>query len=394
MFVKDDKNFDKYSDTSNGRNIVSVLSDEERKRCAFSLHKSTKAFLVDVFERRKVSNPSEIKGLGINVVTLADIDVFTGHLWADFWVKRSVQECIEAMGHTTEVTPELADVTLYLWGHPIPEAKNHVHLYNHKTKNICWAYSHPDKMTEPELKKYHKVFFASEKAMNHFIRKVPKIVDPTVIYSCTPFIEPQLDIKSFNHEITFVGNARGNLYYGRDIINKLDNKFLASVWGARWNKIEKKYFNPIWYQSRFIPYSILPELYKTSKICLNDHHEDHNKWEYVSFRIFDILASGGFCISDYNSGIKKIFGDAVPTFKTADELNRLVEYFLENPDRRLPYIAKGRAIASKYTTLETVKQIFDLSGIPYEEPDKEYESAFRKSVESQDIVAITGEDFR
>jgi spore maturation protein CgeB len=53
----------------------------------------------------------------------------------------------------------------------------------------------------------------------------------------------------------------------------------------------------------------LPKLYSESQINLNAHISEHLEWETINLRIYDILACGGFIISDYFESLENIFGD-------------------------------------------------------------------------------------
>jgi spore maturation protein CgeB len=55
---------------------------------------------------------------------------------------------------------------------------------------------------------------------------------------------------------------------------------------------------------------------------------------FISNRVFDVTASGGFLISDYMPEIEQLYGDSIPMFKTKDELASLLAYYLSHPEER------------------------------------------------------------
>jgi spore maturation protein CgeB/predicted SAM-dependent methyltransferase len=113
------------------------------------------------------------------------------------------------------------------------------------------------------------------------------------------------------------------------------------VWGNLWEHIlPRKY-----YGGRYWDYRRLDELYACARITLTDHHPDMAREGFVSNKIFDILASGGFAISDRNAGLDKIFGKAVPQYESPDHLKELVEFYLSHPDERERLMLAGREIA-------------------------------------------------
>jgi spore maturation protein CgeB len=99
----------------------------------------------------------------------------------------------------------------------------------------------------------------------------------------------------------------------------------------------------------YVPYHELPEVYGGAVISLNDHYPAMSQDGIISPRVYDILAAGGFCISDQNPGLTEVFGDAVPQYRSRQELRGLVRYFLDHPDKRLPLMAAGRTIAAAAT---------------------------------------------
>ena len=76
----------------------------------------------------------------------------------------------------------------------------------------------------------------------------------------------------------------------------------------------------------------------------------------MAVKIFDILASGGFCISDKNSGIEEIFGDSVPQYESAQHLRELIDFYIDHPDERSRLMEKGRKIACSHTWGERANQ--------------------------------------
>ena len=121
--------------------------------------------------------------------------------------------------------------------------------------------------------------------------------------------------------LLFVGNARGGLEYGRKAIYWLDppGEMKVKIYGHKWHL--SRYYSSIkkldeWYAGQYWPYEELNVLYNRAKITLVDCHDDMAREGFVPMKIFDVIASGGFVISNFNSGIFKIFGDSVPQYKT------------------------------------------------------------------------------
>jgi spore maturation protein CgeB len=71
---------------------------------------------------------------------------------------------------------------------------------------------------------------------------------------------------------------------------------------------------------------------------------------FISNRIFDALASGAVVVSDRVAGLEEMFGDLVPTYSDAEELQDIVESLLKDDERRLEISqSASRLVASKHT---------------------------------------------
>lgn len=91
--------------------------------------------------------------------------------------------------------------------------------------------------------------------------------------------------------------------------------------------------------------------YKSARVSPNLHgaFQLNQKTEYmqtpgrmVNDRVFNIIASGGFCISDNPMTREFYDADEVPVAKTKGEYQMLINHFLNNPEKRLSYMEKAR----------------------------------------------------
>lgn len=114
--------------------------------------------------------------------------------------------------------------------------------------------------------------------------------------------------------------------------------------------------------------TVAAALYRRAKIGLNLYRESVG-WgrgadrvtqaESLNPRALELAACGTFQISNYRPEVAEVFGDAVPTFKTAEELGQLVRYFLQHPDeradkaRRAMEAVRGHTFAAMAATILT-----------------------------------------
>jgi glycosyltransferase involved in cell wall biosynthesis len=213
---------------------------------------------------------------------------------------------------------------------------------NPKHFNIIWNISHPDMVETDEYNSYDHVFIASKQWAKKISEEVDVPVDCLLQCTDTDLFYHEYDDK-YNQDILFVGNSRKIF---RTIIKDLlpTDKDLA-VYGNDWDLfIDRKYI-----KDKHIANNELRKAYSSCKILLNDHWDDMKKKGFVSNRIFDGLASGAFIISDKFTD-DEIFSEAIETYENAEDLDNLIEYYLENSSERTKKALIGQKIVRKYHT--------------------------------------------
>ena len=83
-------------------------------------------------------------------------------------------------------------------------------------------------------------------------------------------------------------------------------------------------------------------IYQTSKINLNITAK--NIHHGVPMRVFDILSTGGFCISNYQRGLEELFdlGNDLVVYDDYNDLIYKVAYYLEHEEERLQIAENGK----------------------------------------------------
>ena len=105
-----------------------------------------------------------------------------------------------------------------------------------------------------------------------------------------------------------------------------------------------------------LPNSDLPRLYASAKICLN-HFRPHPQAESLSPRSYEVAGCGAFQISDPRPELIEIFGETVPTYRDASELEGLLRYYLAHDDERRQLAARARALIQGETFLKRVSEL-------------------------------------
>lgn len=280
---------------------------------------------------RRIILPERESRVRISIISPSDseTDLFRQLQWGDYWVKYELTKALGQMGYA--VTNQRSNVVINLFGHPAKLPRG--------AYKIIWVYSHPERVTAEVLGRYDKIFCLSYS----FAEKIRKMgFECDVLYGATT--KKRFCADDYKYDVFFVGNnrRRGVRKIVQDVGNTVYN---FKVWGNGWeDKISDRYIG-----GEYIDYTELNEYYARSRISLNDHSEEMRKEGFVAVRIFDILASGGFCISDKNMGIEEIFGDTVPQYESGADLRKLIEFYIENPSERQKKMVARQKIVSKYT---------------------------------------------
>lgn len=283
----------------------------------------------------------------IGVIAYSDFyDQPEQKVWGDYWFKENLLKAFIRSGYPIDNgSPK---ILLHLFGEPLKDMPSN-------TYNILWIHSHPDWISPEVLEKYQKIYCISRP----FTRKIIAMgFDADFLMLPTNMTPARCEKK---YDIVFVGNTRQNRV--RKVISDLgDPKYQVKIWGWGWEGLIPE----TWYGGEYYENAGLNELYAASKIVLNDHHEDMKREGFINPRVLDVLASGGFVISDDMPGINDFLDGSVPTYRSVGELRALIDTYINDDAARERLAEKGRVIASQYTYAaccsEIIRHISTLSG--------------------------------
>jgi spore maturation protein CgeB len=130
-------------------------------------------------------------------------------------------------------------------------------------------------------------------------------------------------------------------------LNQIKDLGLKIYGWPQWEKTSLAQF----YQGPLKPKDFI-SLYKQSKICINLNTEPPVNG--VNLRTFEILAAGGFELTDYRKDIEDLFviDQEITIFKSPEDLRSKVEYFLAHEEERRNIIDKGRTRILREHTLD------------------------------------------
>lgn len=300
--------------------------------------------------RRALSYAMSSKGRGgrrIAVVSGSDIH---GHLgeqlqWGDFWIKQELIAAITAAGNVPVEPWMHPDVVVHLAGGilDLPDAKEHV----------LWIHSHPEKLSKEWLCQYDRIYSISPKVCA-WVQKLDLVCEWLPMATGKRTVE----VPAVKEQVVFVGNAlpmRGGHRKVVDDMLAVCAQMPAvdfKVWGSGFRDLP-----PGVLCGAYLPYHEVDSLYAASAITLNDHRPEMAREELINPRILDVLASGGFVVSDRNKQVEAMFGEVVPQYGSADELAGIVKTFLGHAERRQPLMENGRRLVREFTWQRVAKKL-------------------------------------
>lgn len=255
--------------------------------------------------------------------------------WGDFHYAESLAEALEKIGHRVRIdfrghwydNPASSDdISIVLRG---------LEAYKPRSTQISllWGISHPDTVSPEEYDGYHGIFIASRSYAEMLEVLLGRSVE--TMWQCTDagrFFPPyasaftEEDSSSAQQGI-FIGNSRRE--YRQIVRWAVETGMPLDVIGQDW----EGYLPAGMIKAKNAPNRELSNLYGSASFVLNDHWASMRDFGYVSNRVFDVLASGGQLISDRVPSIEALFGDAVISVSSAEELRSMIENGAMKRDR-------------------------------------------------------------
>lgn len=283
----------------------------------------------------------------IGVSTCAP-DLARARFWGDTHLARGLMRAFRRLGHeATELIvsdwsmarASSCDVIIHLRGltrRPVARGQ----------WNLLWIISHPDRLEPGECDDYDLIASASQRHAEELSEELGRPVH---------FIPQATDADTFKigrHDpdyeasVLYVGNARWP--HRRAPRWLLRNHRSFDLYGKNWDGFPESQF----VRSDYIPNHDLASAYRSSAVVVADHHGSMRANGFVANRLFDVLASGGVVLSDDVSGLSELFGDVIPTYSSAGELETLLRILLADAVLRRRLATEGRRVVVSGHTLD------------------------------------------
>jgi hypothetical protein len=254
-----------------------------------------------------------------------------GEWWGDIHFARALADGLRQLGQEVVVdayparhrpTRHLDDVTIALRGpEPISPSPHGV--------SILWVISHPDEIDASALSGFDLVYAASTPWAARSSEAWSRRIVP--LLQCTDPRRFHPSGRARTSEIVFVGTARG--IYRPSVVTPVRAGIPVRVFGPDW----RGWIPASAIAGTGVANEDLPPLYEGAAVVLNDHWPSMQREGFIANRPYDVVAAGGRVISDHVQGIEDVFGGAVVTYRTPDELLALLRGDLDSifpsPDR-------------------------------------------------------------
>lgn len=195
---------------------------------------------------------------------------------------------------------------------------------------------------------------ASRRFINDVVTPRGKVAVYVPQFTNPERFKPAAEEKDKAYPVLFVGSNHSG--FGR---TSVDYALLAGADLSVFGKFWEQSLTPELLKGKYIDNDELYRYYANAGIVLNDHRQDMMFYGFVSNRIYDVTASGGFVLTDYMPEIAEIYGDSVATYKDFYEFKEKLEYYLAHPEERKAMAQKAREITLNRFTSQKAADIFD-----------------------------------
>lgn len=220
---------------------------------------------------------------------------------------------------------------------------------------VGWARNWMARWAErPWAENYNLIWASSDTSAALLSEKLARPVE-TVRIAGNPdrFAKGRYD-PSLASDYCFTGSFFGA---PREIVYNLRPETLPysfGLFGEGWSEVPE--FAP--FDRGHLSYYRMPDVYASTRIVVDDANSATKAWGSVNSRVFDAISAGALVVTNGVSGAREVFGDALPTYDSPQELDALLRTYLDDEDRRRAQVQKLQEIcASGHTYRHRAVQV-------------------------------------
>ena len=207
---------------------------------------------------------------------------------------------------------------------------NKIPLKNKKIITVAWARNWFDRWVKnPSFNKYDIVLASGKSACKYIeTNSNQKAILYPIATNPERFAKKQKE-KFFECDYCFTGSYWNDKREIIDFLNPQKIKFKFHIYGKNWEKIKK--FKD--YHKGFVSYNEIPKVYANTKIVIDDANRVTKPYGSVNSRVYDALGSGVLVLTNGKLGSLELFDGKLPYFESEEELNGLLNYYLNNKEK-------------------------------------------------------------
>ena len=169
--------------------------------------------------------------------------------------------------------------------------------------NVMWLVSHPENVPKEVADRYDLILVDSWPLAEDMKEWSIAEIEPFIVSADTDYF--YRDDSSVEYKRVFVGHTRGE---NRSCVKWCsDNKIELDVWGSGWEKYYKD--DPYIHLHGMISYDETADIYRKSRIIINDHQCEMLKTGMINNRCPEVLLCGKTMLCDWSQGIEDEFGN-------------------------------------------------------------------------------------
>ena len=301
----------------------------------------------DLFSLLLAIAAPRVDSMRIGVSTCAP-DWEKAQFWGDTHLARGLMRAFRRLGHeATEIIASdwhgmratSCDVIIHLRGlarRPVARGQ----------WNLLWVISHPDRLQTGECDDYDLIASASRVHAEQLSAELgrPVYFIPQAADTDT-FKIGQRNV-DYEDSVLYVGNSRWPHRLAPRWMMRNGRSF--DLYGKFWETLPEAAF----VRGEYIANQDLAAAYRSAGVVVADHHGSMRTNGFLANRLFDVLASGGVVLSDDVGGLDEVFGDLIPTYSNARELESQLNSLLDDPVLRRRLAADGREVVLSEHTLD------------------------------------------
>ncbi len=221
--------------------------------------------------------------------------------------------------------------------------------------NVMWLVSHPENVTDEVADRYDLILVDSGPLAESMSGRSMARIEPFIVTADTDLF--YRDDSPVIYDRVFVGNTRG---INRNCVKWCsENKIELHVWGGGWEKYYKD--DPYIHLHGIISYDETAEIYRKSRIIINDHHHEMLKTGMINNRCPEVLLCGKTMLCDWSQGIEDEFGDLFTYYHDGTDFIEALARAEENYEKLCGEIDKRyEELVGKYSFTAGIKRLVSI----------------------------------